>query len=40
LLEARNIALSDVYIILEGRMSQSGLAEKAARAPQDNHHAE
>ena len=34
LLEARNIALSDVYTILEGRMSQSGLAEKAARAPQ------
>lgn len=40
LLEARNIALSDVYTILEGRMSQSGLAEKAARASQDDRHAE
>jgi phosphoribosyl-ATP pyrophosphohydrolase len=40
LLEARNIALSDVYTILEERMSQSGLAEKAARAPKDHRHAE
>jgi phosphoribosyl-ATP pyrophosphohydrolase len=31
LLEARNIALADVYTILKERMSQSGLAEKAAR---------
>jgi phosphoribosyl-ATP pyrophosphohydrolase len=40
LLEARSIPLSDVYTILEGRMSQSGLAEKAARASQDDSHAE
>lgn len=36
LLEARNIALDDVYNILQTRMGQSGLAEKAARSrPQD-----
>jgi phosphoribosyl-ATP pyrophosphohydrolase len=31
LLEARNIALEDVYNVLEARMSQSGHAEKASR---------
>jgi phosphoribosyl-ATP pyrophosphohydrolase len=37
LLEARNIALDDVYNVLETRMKQSGLAEKASRSrPQDD----
>jgi phosphoribosyl-ATP pyrophosphohydrolase len=31
LLESRNVPLSDVLTTLEARMSQSGLAEKAAR---------
>jgi phosphoribosyl-ATP pyrophosphohydrolase len=31
-LEARNIPLNDVYKLLEARMGQSGLAEKAARS--------
>lgn len=31
LLEARDVALADVYTILEGRTAQSGLAEKASR---------
>ena len=31
LLRARNIPLADVYAELKSRMSQSGLAEKAAR---------
>jgi phosphoribosyl-ATP pyrophosphohydrolase len=36
LLEARNVALDDVYTILEVRMGQSGLAEKASRSqPRD-----
>ncbi len=36
LLEARHIALDDVYNVLQARMGQSGLAEKAARSrPQD-----
>ncbi len=36
LLEARNVALDDVYNLLEARMGQSGLAEKASRSrPQD-----
>lgn len=36
LLEVRNVALDDVYTILEARMGQSGLAEKASRSqPQD-----
>jgi phosphoribosyl-ATP pyrophosphohydrolase len=36
LLEARNVALDDVYNLLEARMGQSGLAEKASRfRPQD-----
>lgn len=35
-LEARNIALDDVYNVLQARMGQSGLAEKAARSgPQE-----
>ena len=33
LLESRNVALSDVLAVLEGRMGTSGLAEKAARSP-------
>jgi phosphoribosyl-ATP pyrophosphohydrolase len=33
LLAARNVALDDVYSILEARMGQSGLAEKASRSP-------
>lgn len=33
LLESRNVQLSDVLTTLEARMSQSGLAEKAARKP-------
>ena len=37
LLEARNVALDDVYNLLEARMGQSGLAEKASRSrPQDD----
>jgi phosphoribosyl-ATP pyrophosphohydrolase len=37
LLEARNIALDDVYNVLRARMGQSGLAEKAARSrPRDD----
>ena len=37
LLEARNVALDDVYNVLEARMGQSGLAEKASRSrPQDD----
>lgn len=36
LLAARDVALDDVYNLLEARMGQSGLAEKAARSrPQD-----
>jgi phosphoribosyl-ATP pyrophosphohydrolase len=36
LLEARGVALDDVYNVLEVRMGKSGLAEKAARfRPQD-----
>jgi phosphoribosyl-ATP pyrophosphohydrolase len=36
LLEARNVALDDVYNLLEARMGQSGIAEKASRSrPQD-----
>ena len=36
LLEARNVPLDDVYNLLEARMAQSGLAEKASRSrPQD-----
>ena len=36
LLEARNVALDDVYNLLEARMRQSGLAEKASRSkPQE-----
>ena len=36
LLEARNVSLDDVYNLLEARMGQSGLAEKASRSrPQD-----
>ena len=31
LLEARNVPLDDVLAVLKGRMSQSGLEEKAAR---------
>lgn len=33
LLEVRGVALSEVLATLEGRMAQSGLAEKAARKP-------
>ena len=33
LLEVRSVPLSDVLSTLEARMSQSGLAEKAARKP-------
>ena len=33
LLEARNVPLANVLTTLEARMSQSGLAEKAARTP-------
>jgi phosphoribosyl-ATP pyrophosphohydrolase len=33
LLEARSVPLGDVLTTLEARMSQSGLAEKAARKP-------
>lgn len=33
LLEARNVPLADVLTTLEGRMVQSGLAEKASRKP-------
>ena len=37
LLESRNVALTDVYNVLEARMGQSGLAEKASRSrPQDD----
>jgi phosphoribosyl-ATP pyrophosphohydrolase len=37
LLQARNIALDDVYNVLRARMGQSGLAEKAARSrPRDD----
>ncbi|NJM33809.1 MAG: phosphoribosyl-ATP diphosphatase [Rhodomicrobium sp.] len=32
LLEARGIALADVLAVLEARMKQSGLAEKASRS--------
>jgi phosphoribosyl-ATP pyrophosphohydrolase len=32
LLEVRGVALTDVLDVLEGRMSQSGLAEKASRS--------
>jgi phosphoribosyl-ATP pyrophosphohydrolase len=32
LLEVRGVALDDVLAVLEGRTSQSGLAEKASRA--------
>lgn len=32
LLESRGVALADVLEVLEGRMSQSGLAEKASRS--------
>jgi phosphoribosyl-ATP pyrophosphohydrolase len=36
LLEARGVALDDVYNVLEVRMGKSGLAEKASRSrPQD-----
>lgn len=34
LLEVRGVALSDVLAILDARMAQSGLAEKAARGSQ------
>jgi phosphoribosyl-ATP pyrophosphohydrolase len=33
LLEVRSVPLTDVLATLEGRMSQSGLAEKASRKP-------
>lgn len=33
LLEARSVPLADVLVTLEARMSQSGIAEKAARKP-------
>lgn len=33
LLEARSVPLADVLTVLEARMSQSGLAEKASRKP-------
>ena len=33
LLEAKGVRLADVLTTLEGRMGQSGLAEKAARKP-------
>ncbi len=37
LLEARDVALEDVYTVLEARMGQSGLAEKASRSrPQED----
>lgn len=32
LLEVRNVALDDVYNLLEARMGQSGVAEKASRS--------
>jgi phosphoribosyl-ATP pyrophosphohydrolase len=31
LLESRDVALDDVFAVLEGRMGTSGLEEKAAR---------
>jgi phosphoribosyl-ATP pyrophosphohydrolase len=34
LLESRGVALADVTAVLEGRMGQSGLAEKASRTNQ------
>ena len=34
LLESRSVALNDVLEVLEARMGQSGLAEKAARTKQ------
>lgn len=33
LLEVRGLDVADVYRVLEGRIQQSGLAEKAARKP-------